>query len=81
MSFCKGTSENVMSCVESLGEATLQENERCWPMLTPQRSFFIENTVPRWREILSRYLLQAITAIVVDYSGEGTTVSRDAEDS
>jgi hypothetical protein len=32
-------------------------------MLTPQRSFFVENTVPRWREILSRYLLQAITAI------------------
>jgi hypothetical protein len=24
-----------MSCVESLGEATRQENERCWPMLTP----------------------------------------------
>ncbi len=61
--FPRGTSQNVMSCIESLGEATLQENERCWPMLTPQRSFFVENTVPRWQEILSRYLLQAITAI------------------
>ncbi len=69
--FARGTSQNVMSCVESLGEATLQENERCWPMLTPQRSFFVENTVPRWQEILSRYLLQAITAIRLGRRGGG----------